>query len=72
MKNIFVEDNVWLGNRVIILGGVTIEEGAIIQAGSVVVSDIPKCAIAGGNPAKVFKYRDIEHYEALKANKQFH
>lgn len=36
-------------------GGVTIGEGAIIQAGSVVVSDIPKYAIAGGSPAKVFK-----------------
>jgi len=72
LKNIFIEDNVWLGNRVIILGGVTIEEGAIIQAGSVVVSDIPKCAIAGGHPAKVFKYRNIEHYEYLKTNGQFH
>ena len=70
-KDIVVEDNVWLGERVIVLGGVTIGEGAIIQAGSVVVSDIPKCAIAGGHPAKVFKYRDIEHYEKLKAETKF-
>lgn len=48
----------------IVLGGVIIREGAIIQAaGSVVVDDIPKCAIAGGHPAKVFKYRDREHYK---------
>jgi acetyltransferase-like isoleucine patch superfamily enzyme len=65
-KDIVIEDNVWLGNRVIILGGVIIGEGAIIQAGSVVVKDIPKYAIAGGHPAKVFKYRDIEHYNKLK------
>ena len=71
-KDIKIEDNVWLGSRVIILGGVTIGEGAIIQAGSVVVTDIPKYAIAGGHPAKVFKYRDIDHYEKLKAEKQFH
>lgn len=71
-KNICIEDNVWLGSRVIVLGGVTIGEGAILQAGSVVVSDIPPCAIAGGHPAKVFKYRDQEHYYKLKnANKFF-
>lgn len=70
-KPIVIEDCVWLGSRVIILGGVTIGEGAIIQAGSVVVSNIPKYAIAGGNPAKVFKYRDKEHYERLKAENKF-
>ncbi len=71
-KKTVIEDNVWLGARVIVLAGVTIGEGAIIQAGSVVISDIPKCAIAGGHPAKVFKYRDIEHYEKLKKEKKFH
>jgi acetyltransferase-like isoleucine patch superfamily enzyme len=71
-KDIHIEDNVWLGNRVIILGGVTIGEGAIIQAGSVVVKNIPKYAIAGGHPATVFKYRDIKHYEKLKSAKKFH
>jgi acetyltransferase-like isoleucine patch superfamily enzyme len=49
-----------------------IEEGAIIQAGSVVVNDIPYCAIAGGSPAKVFKYRNIDHYELLKSQGKFH
>jgi acetyltransferase-like isoleucine patch superfamily enzyme len=57
---------------VIVLPGVTIGEGAIIQAGSVVVKDIEKCAIAGGHPAKTFKYRDTEHYEKLKKEKKFH
>ncbi|MEA4956264.1 2,3,4,5-tetrahydropyridine-2,6-dicarboxylate N-acetyltransferase [bioreactor metagenome] len=71
-KNIIIKDNVWIGNRVIILSGVTIEEGAIIQAGSVVVNNIPKYGIAGGHPAKVFKYRDKEHYEKLKNQGKFH
>ena len=71
-KDVVIEENVWLGNRVIILPGVTIGEGAIIQAGSVVVKDIPKYAIAGGHPAKVFKYRDINHYEKLKREGKFH
>ena len=71
-KDVIIKDNVWLGNRVIILPGVTINEGAIIQAGSVVVGDIPKYAIAGGHPAKVFKYRNIDHYEKLKKERKFH
>ena len=71
-RDVVIEDNVWLGNRVIILPGVRIGEGAIIQAGSVVVKDIEKYAIAGGHPAKVFKHRDIDHYEKLKKEKKFH
>ena len=71
-KDVVIEDNVWLGNRVTILPGVRIGEGAIIQAGSVVVKDIEKYAIAGGHPAEVFKYRDIDHYEKLKHEKKFH
>jgi len=71
-KPIVIENNVWLGSRVIVLGGVTIGEGAIIQAGSVVVSDIPACGIAGGHPAKVFKWRDRDHYETLKVQHKFH
>ncbi|MGW8169129.1 MAG: acyltransferase [Sulfurovaceae bacterium] len=71
-KDITIEDNVWLGHRVIVLGGLTIGEGAIIQAGSVVVSDIPKYAIAGGHPCKPFKQRDIEHYIRLKEEGKFH
>lgn len=71
-RDITIGDNVWLGSRVIVLGGVTIGEGAIIQAGAVVVGDVPEYGIAGGNPAETFKYRDIEHYERLKAAGRFH
>ncbi len=71
-KDIIIGDNVWIGSRSTILPGITIGEGAIIQAGSVVVSDIPKYGIAGGHPAKVFKYRNKEHYETLKKEGKFH
>ncbi len=67
-----IGDNVWLGSRVIVLGGVTIGEGAIVQAGSCVVRDIPPCAIAGGHPAVVFEHRDAEHYERCKKEGRFH
>lgn len=71
-KSVWIEDNVWLGARVTILPGVRVGEGAIVQAGAVVVSDIPRYSIAGGNPAQVFKYRDQEHYERLKSAGKFH
>lgn len=70
-KDVTIEDNVRIGDSVIILGGITISEGVIIQAGSVVTKSIPKCSIAGGHPAKVFKMRDLEHYEKLKREKKF-
>lgn len=35
--------------------------------GSVVVKDVPRCAIVGGNPAKIIKYRNIEQFDKLKA-----
>lgn len=70
-KEVVIGKAVWIGDRVTILGGITIGEGAIIQAGSVVVSNIPKFGIAGGNPAKVFKYRDEEHYMNLANQDKF-
>jgi len=71
-KDVIIGDNVWFGSRVTVIGGVTIGEGAIIQAGAVVVKSIEACGIAGGNPAKVFKYRDLEHYYRLKKEGRFH
>ena len=71
-KDIEIGDFVWLGSRVMILPGTKIGEGAIIQGGAVVHGEIPPYAIAGGNPAKVFKYRDIEHFKKLKAEGKFH
>lgn len=70
-KNVIIGDCVWFGNRVIVTGNVTIGEGAIIAAGSVVCKDVPPLAIVGGNPAKVIKYRDKDHYYKLKAEGKF-
>jgi chloramphenicol O-acetyltransferase type B len=65
-KPVLIGDNVWFGSRVTVIGEVTIGEGAIVQAGAVVVSDVPECAIVGGNPARQFKTRNLEHYRALR------
>lgn len=70
-KTVTIEDNVWFGMNVSVLSSCVIGEGSIIQAGSVVVSDIPKYAIAGGNPARVFSNRDKEHYLKLKRSRDF-
>lgn len=71
-KNVEIGDFVWLGTDVTISGNVKIGEGAIIAIGSVVVKDVPPYAIVGGNPAKIIKYRDIEHFKKLKEEKKFH
>ncbi|HYE61496.1 MAG TPA: acyltransferase [Phycisphaerales bacterium] len=47
--------NVWVGFDTCILPGVTIGEGAIVGARSVVCTDIPPMTIAGGNPARVIR-----------------
>jgi len=72
VKAIVIEDNVWIGMRTMILPGVTVGEGAVVAAGSVVVKDVPKCAIVGGNPAKVLKYRDIDKYDSMKEKGLFY
>ncbi len=71
-KDIEIGKCVWIGARVMILPGTKIGDGAIIQGGSVVHGDIPKYAIAGGNPAKVFKYRDKDHYDKLEKEGKFY
>ncbi|MGL6065566.1 MAG: DegT/DnrJ/EryC1/StrS family aminotransferase [Cetobacterium sp.] len=57
---ILVKDDVWIGMDSMILSGVTIGQGAIIAAGSVVTEDVPPYVIVGGNPAKLIKYRFSE------------
>ena len=57
-KPISIGNDVWIGANVTILKGVTINDGVVIGAGSVVTKDIPPYAIVVGNPAKIVKYRD--------------
>ena len=52
-----IENNVWLGARSVILGGVTIGEGSIVAAGAVVNKDVPSFSIVAGVPAKIIKSR---------------
>jgi Acetyltransferase (isoleucine patch superfamily) len=53
---VVIKDKVWIGFNCIILKGVTIGEGAVVGAGSVVTKDVPDYAVVAGNPAKIIKY----------------
>lgn len=59
-KPVIIEDNVWLGEFVSVLPGVTIGEGSIIGANSVVSKSVPPNVIAVGSPAKAIKKYNFE------------
>lgn len=75
-KSVVIENNVWLGERVIVNKGVTIGENSVVGAGSVVTKSIPANSVAAGNPARIIKtinpkrrmlkrellFKDAEHY----------
>ena len=56
---ITIESFVWIGGKSIILQGITIGEGAVIAAGSIVTKDVEPYTIVGGNPAKFIKKREL-------------
>lgn len=59
-RPVIIGDDVWIGARSVILPGVKIGNGAVIAACSVVTKDIPSNAIAGGNPARIIRFRTIK------------
>ncbi|MHC8947789.1 DapH/DapD/GlmU-related protein [Sphingobacterium hungaricum] len=67
-KPVIIEDNVWIGEFVSVLPGVTIGKGSIIGANSVVSRSIPPFVIAVGAPAKPIKEFNFDtgRWEALK------
>ena len=69
---ITIKDFVWLGANVTIVPGITIGEGAVVGAGSVVTKDVPDCAVVGGNPAKILKYRNKEKFYDLKKQGKYY
>ena len=57
-RPVVIGNDVWIGDRVIILPGVTVGDGSILAAGAVVTRDVPAYAIVGGVPARVIKMRN--------------
>lgn len=60
VKAVKIEDNVWLGEFVSILPGVTVGQGTIVGANSVVSKSLPPFVIAVGSPAKPIKFYNFE------------
>jgi galactoside O-acetyltransferase len=58
VAEVVVENNVWIGFNAIILKGVTLGQGSIVGAGSVVTRDVPPYSVVAGNPARVIKVLD--------------
>lgn len=59
-----IGSHVWIGYRAIVLPGVTIGNGAVVGAGSVVTRDVPSFAIVAGNPARLIGNRpESLHYQ---------
>ena len=56
-KRTTIGNDVWIGQRVMIMGGVTVGDGAVIGAGAIVTKDVQPYAIVAGVPAKVIRYR---------------
>ena len=54
---IIIMNDCWIGEKVIIMSGVTVGNGAVIAAGSVVAKNVPDYAIVAGNPARVIGWR---------------
>ena len=52
-----IGNDVWIGERAMLIGGVHIADGAVVLAGAVVTKDVPPYAIVGGVPAKIIRYR---------------
>lgn len=57
LRPVEIGNDCWIGQRVVICGGVKVGDGAVVYAGAVVTKDIPPYAIVGGVPARIIAYR---------------
>lgn len=57
VRPVKVGNDVWIGDRAIVMDGLTIGDGAIVAANAVVTKDVPPYAIVAGVPAKILRYR---------------
>lgn len=56
-RPVSIGNDVWIGDRAIVMGGVNVGDGAVIAAGAVVTKDVPPYAIVGGVPARIIRFR---------------
>lgn len=70
-KDVVIGESVWICDRVTIVPGVQVGEGAVLAAGAVVTKNVPPLAVVGGSPAAVIRYRDEAVYHRLKAEGKY-
>jgi acetyltransferase-like isoleucine patch superfamily enzyme len=61
-----IHDNVWIGFNSVVLGGVTIEQGAIVGCKTAVTQDIPPYAVVVGNPPRIVRYLEPDDTEECR------
>lgn len=71
LKPVAIGCNVWIGTNVVLIPGITIENGAIIGAGTTVTKSIPELAIVGNQATRIIKFREREHYLKLDSAKKY-
>lgn len=71
IRPVSIGKNVWIGMNASIMGGVNIGDGVIIGLGCVVTKDVPSLTIVGGQPFRVLKMRNAEHYRELEAEGKY-
>ena len=65
-NRVSIGNDVWIGVRAMVMGGITIGDGVVIGAGSIVTKDIPPYAVVAGVPARIIRYRFLpEQIDAL-------
>ncbi|BCW49580.1 hypothetical protein StoSoilB13_19220 [Arthrobacter sp. StoSoilB13] len=65
LDRVDIENDAWIGASAIVLGGVTVGEGAVVGAGSVVTKDVEPYSIVVGNPARMIGKRFSAAQEQL-------
>lgn len=71
LKPVIIGENCWIGARSFICPGVTLGEGCVVAACSVVTKSFPCCSVIGGNPAKLIKTKNTEMYYKAKKKKKY-
>jgi len=56
-EDVYIGNDCWIGERVFLVSGIKIGDGAVVYAGAVVTKDVPPYAVVAGVPAKIIKYR---------------
>ena len=60
---VIIGNNVWIGEKATILPNVSIGDGAVVAANSVVTKSVPKYSVVAGNPAKIIRQNEFKEYE---------